>query len=222
VISRRALGLFGLLAAVTGLAAACTATGQGTGASTSAPEGATSRVPVPDDLARLVLRPEGFVPVPGDTFSGAVSRADVPVLFNERPGDAAAIIDHGFVTGTMHSWKSAPPAGDPGTTIPPTAVLLGIVLRFGDHAGAAAVAAYLRDHPQPQDRAMTVPAALPDGHGVTSGPDDVGITSYTVVWTEGVDMVQLTMQYMGTTGDPKQVLDLAVAQHRARNGGLAQ
>lgn len=215
MITRRALGTLGLLAAAAGLSAACAADGPATPATARGTVAADA--PTTDDLAALVLAPAGFVRIPGDTFSGPVSADDVPQLFSDRPGDAVAILDHGFVAGTMQAWQSAPPTGDPGTAIPPTTTLVGLVLRFGDPAGATATLRYLRDNGRgPQDRVLAVPAALPDGYGVMSGPDAAGITSYTVAWTEGADLMQLTAQYMGTAGEPEQILDLALAQHRAR------
>jgi hypothetical protein len=217
-LTRRRVGLLGVLAAVAGLGAACGRDEPepvGPAASDSTPP--TARATIANtDLSTVLVRPDGYVPIPGDALSGPVGPKSVPVIFVDHPADAQTILDHGFVQGHMQGWKTEVTSVDP-TTIAATTTVFGIVLRFRDQAAASDVLAYFRSRAGADGgRPFVVPDALTGGYGVATGPDTVGISTYAVAWTEGVDLLQLTMQHLGGSGTAQQVLDLAVTQNGAR------
>jgi hypothetical protein len=140
------------------------------------------------DLASLLTRPEGYVPVAGDSVSGPItSRDDVARIFTDTPGQAQRVLQNGFVRGYVQSWRSPQPTtfSDP---MPPTVLVMTIVLEFAtDSQAATMVESFRKDGLSLGHSPFPVPDQLPHAHGDSATQRAASITTYYqgIVWTRG-------------------------------------
>jgi hypothetical protein len=176
------------------------------------------------DLGGVFVRPPGFVPLRDDPLSGPIQGADgVRKVFTDHPEDPSVIVSSGFAEGYAQAWRLSVPEPQPFDTAPPVVTLAtSFVLRFDTPAHARTVVEHFRrQNARDGYQFFTVPPELADGFGAyqkQGGPAQYSYF-YSVAWTEGQLLFDVTIGYDRQQPSPDPVIALAVAQHEAAQHG---
>lgn len=175
----------------------------------------------PPDLSGVLIQPDGYGPMPGDTVSGPLqSVEDLRNFFTDHPDDLAAIKNNGFVAGYTQAFRQTAtvPVTSPEFLNRPSA--MGIVLNFASEDGVHAVLDHVRAHNQVDGyEFFDVPPELTGGYGaslVQPGLDPTLTTYfYGVAWQHGTLVVNVSITYFTRPPSPADVIAYAVAQEKA-------
>jgi hypothetical protein len=173
------------------------------------------------DLAGVLIQPDDYEPMPGDTVSGPLqSVEDLRNFFTDHPDDLAAIKKNGFVAGYTQSWRrtATAPATSPEFLDRPNA--MGIVLDFASEEGARTVLDHFRAHNRADGyEFFDVPGELAGGYGaslVQPGLDPTLSTYfYGVAWPHGARLLDVSITYFTRPPSPADVIAYAAAQEKA-------
>lgn len=184
-------------------------------------ETVTSEPEPTQDLAGVLIQPDGYTPMPGDSVSGPLrSVEDLRNFFTDHPDDLAAVKNNGFVAGYTQAWRQSAtvPVDSPEFLNRPNA--MGIVLDFTSADGARAVLDHFYQHNQADGyEFFDVPPELTGGYGasvVQPGLDPALSTYfYGVAWQHGTRLVDVSITYFTRPPSPADVIAYAVAQQKA-------